>query len=218
MDGAWAESVFGTLHPAVQARLRQGATAASVPAGQVIYRGGGAPRLALVVSGLARVLISSPDGRRATVRYARRGDFTGIISVIADRQVVDSEAVTGCDVLFLEVDAVTRVARNDAGVAWLLAREAGQVCSEVIEMSATNVFGTIRRRVAWHLLDLAQQDEEGLVVVADQQEMADSIGSVREVVARALRGLREDGLVGRSQQGVRLLDPAALHAVAVGER
>jgi CRP/FNR family cyclic AMP-dependent transcriptional regulator len=218
VDGAWAASAFGGLHADVQAKLLQGAKSASVPAGHAIYRAGGTPRMALMVSGLVRVLISSPDGRRATLRYARRGDFTGTISVIADRQVVDSEAVTACDVLFLTVDTVLRVARQDAGVAFLLAREAGQVCSQVIEISATNVFWNIRRRLAWHLLDLAQQDHEGLVVVADQQDMADSVGSVREVVARALRSLREDGYIGRSQNGVRLRDPAALHAVAIGER
>jgi CRP/FNR family transcriptional regulator len=65
-----------------------------------------------------------------------------------------------------------------------------------------------------HLLDLAssQQGPRGpLVAHASQQELADAVGSVREVVARVLRELRLAGLVATLPDGVRILDPTGLH-------
>lgn len=56
-------------------------------------------------------------------------------------------------------------------------------------------------------LELAEQHDDGLVVTADQDELAHSIRSVGEVIARALRTLREAGLVLRVPAGLLLTDP-----------
>jgi CRP/FNR family cyclic AMP-dependent transcriptional regulator len=52
------------------------------PAGSTIYREGAAPREMLVVQGLLRVFMTSPDGRQVTVRYAREADVLGPDSVL----------------------------------------------------------------------------------------------------------------------------------------
>jgi CRP/FNR family transcriptional regulator, cyclic AMP receptor protein len=44
-----------------------------------------------------------------------------------------------------------------------------------------------------------------------QQELAEAVGSVREVVARVLRDLRSVGLIATVPGVVRVLDPAGLH-------
>jgi CRP/FNR family transcriptional regulator len=53
------------------------------------------------------------------------------------------------------------------------------------------------------------------IVEATQQDLANSIGSVREVVARAIDELRRDGLIERSRGGIRMLDPDRLEAEAL---
>jgi CRP/FNR family cyclic AMP-dependent transcriptional regulator len=45
-----------------------------------------------------------------------------------------------------------------------------------------------------------------------QQELADAVGSVREVVARVLRDLRVAGVVATSSDSVLILDAARLHS------
>ncbi len=61
-------------------------------------------------------------------------------------------------------------------------------------------------------LDLAvdEQQDQLLVVRANHQELADAVGSVREVVARTLAGFRTAGYVATQTDGIRLLDPYAL--------
>lgn len=75
----------------------------------------------------------------------------------------------------------------------------------------------MRQRIAAHLLDLAsaQQRPQGdLVARVSQQELADAVGSVREVAARTLRELRLARLVATSPDRVHILDPAGLYELS----
>jgi CRP/FNR family transcriptional regulator, cyclic AMP receptor protein len=54
------------------------------------------------------------------------------------------------------------------------------------------------------------------VAKVSQQELADAAGSVREVVARALRDLRVAGIVATAADRVEILDPARLYAESGG--
>jgi CRP-like cAMP-binding protein len=215
VEQAWANSFLARLPARVQDELRAGALPMTIPPGHIIYRAHDHPRLVLVVSGLARVVASSPDGRKATIRYSRAGDCVGVISVVTQWQEVRAEAVTAADVLFLNVDRLRHFAATEPEVGWLLAQVVGKVCTEVIDMMSSTVFGTVRQRLARHLLDLAVRQGDVLVVVQDQQEMADAIGSVREVVGRTIRDLRDRGLVCRTAEGLCLQDPDGLHSVAL---
>jgi CRP/FNR family cyclic AMP-dependent transcriptional regulator len=187
----------------------------TIPSGHIVYRAYDQPRFVLLVSGLARVVASSAEGRKATIRYARAGDLLGAVSVVTDRQAVSVEAVTASDVLFLNVARVRHLAQTESQVGWALAQLVGSVATEVIEMMSSTVFGSVRRRLARHLLDLAEQRSGEIVVVQGQQEMADAIGSVREVVGRTLRELREEGYVSRTNRGLRIDNPDGLHALSL---
>jgi CRP/FNR family transcriptional regulator len=79
----------------------------------------------------------------------------------------------------------------------------------------------VTQRVASHLLDLAtmpQRPEAPLVSEVSQQELADAVGSVREVVARALRDLRAAGTVATSTDRIEILDPVRLHEQSLVSR
>jgi CRP/FNR family transcriptional regulator len=114
----------------------------------------------------------------------------------------------------IDAARLTAAARGDARVAWALAEELNRRLYETLQQTAINAFGSVRQRVAAHLLDLAstQQRPQGhLVARASQQELADAVGSVREVVARVLRDLRLAGLVATAPDRVEILDPGGLH-------
>jgi CRP-like cAMP-binding protein len=52
-----------------------------------------------------------------------------------------------------------------------------------------------------------------LEVRATQADLADSIGSSREVMSRALRDLREEGIVETAPGVIRVVNPADLAAI-----
>lgn len=89
------------------------------------------------------------------------------------------------------------------------------------------VFGLVSERIA----DLMRLVEEvafrkldqrlaglllgrGRVVHATHQQLADELGSVREIVSRLLKGFAEQGLVRLSREQVEILDPAGLRGIA----
>jgi CRP/FNR family transcriptional regulator, cyclic AMP receptor protein len=184
------------------------------PAGSTIYRQGSYPRALLVVGGLLRVYMASPEGRQVTVRYARTCDVLGIAVLVGGPADVGVQTLAESSLFRIDSRTLTSAAHRDARVSWALAEELNRRLYETLRQTAINAFGSVRQRVAAHLLDLAstQQRPGGqLVAGVSQQELADAVGSVREVVARVLRDFRVARLVATSPDSIHVLDPAGLH-------
>ena len=94
----------------------------------------------------------------------------------------------------------------------LLADLSERVQGFITEIPGT-AFTTVRQRVARHLLDLASErmPERGeLVVFVSQRDLAEAVGTVREVVVRVLRELRQEGVVRTERDRIVIVDPAQL--------
>ena len=219
VEDALAHSFLARLPPEVRDGLRAEGERADYPAGTTVYRAGSDPRAALVVRGLLRVFLTSAEGRQVTVRYARPGDVLGIAVLVGGPADTSVQAVEPSSVFRISARTLTEAARRDARVSWAIAEELNRRLYEVLEQTAVNAFGSVRQRVAAHLLDLAsaQQHPRGrLAARVSQQELADAAGSVREVVARVLRDLRVAGIVATTTDSVVILDPARLYAESGG--
>lgn len=214
VDDALACSFLARLPAELTVRLREEGERADFPAGTTVYRAGEEPRAALVVRGLIRVYLSSPGGRQVTVRYARPGDVLGIAVLVGGPANTSVQTLEPSSVFRISARTLTAAARHDPQVSWAIAEELNRRLYGVLEQTAVNAFGSVRQRVAVHLLDLAsdrQRPQGGLVVTVSQQELADAAGSVREVVARALRELRVAGIVATAADRIEILDPARLY-------
>jgi CRP/FNR family cyclic AMP-dependent transcriptional regulator len=215
VNDALAQSFLAQLPAPLGGRLRAMGERADYPAGTTVYRAGDDPQAALVVSGLMRVFLSSPGGRQVTVRYARPGDVLGIAVLVGGPAITGVQAVEPVSLFRIGLRTLTAAARNDPRVGWAIAEELNRRLYDTLEQTAVNAFGSVRQRVAAHLLDLAsaQQHPHGrLVARVSQQELADAAGSVREVVARVLRDFRVAGIVATAPDQVRILDAARLYA------
>src|SRR5262245_13658218 len=219
VDDAIAQSFLAELPAELASQLRAEGERADFPAGTTVYRAGSDPLAALVVRGLIRVYLSSPEGRQVTVRYARPGDVLGIAVLVGGPANTSVQTLEESSVFRISTRTLTAAARRDPRVSWAIAEELNRRLYGVLEQTAVNAFGSVRQRVAAHLLDLAsdrQLAEGGLVANVSQQELADAAGSVREVVARALRELRLAGIVTTAADRIEILDPARLHAESGG--
>jgi len=219
VEDALAHSFLARLPPEVGDGLRAEGERADYPAGTTVYRAGSDPRAALVVRGLLRVFLTSAEGRQVTVRYARPGDVLGIAVLVGGPASTSVQAVEPSSVFRISTRTLITAARRDPRVSWAIAEELNRRLYEVLEQTAVNAFGSVRQRVAAHLLDLAsaQQHPRGrLAARVSQQELADAAGSVREVVARVLRDLRVAGIVATAADSVVILDPARLYAESGG--
>src|ERR671919_2370155 len=120
---AIADSFLSELDPDLIQRMVEQAIPLDLQAGAILYPEEGDPRMALVISGLLRVYLTSAEGRQITVRYAREGDVLGTAVVIAGPVRTPVQAVTDSRVLLLNADRVRQAARTNGPLAWAFAEE-----------------------------------------------------------------------------------------------
>lgn len=212
---AIAASTLRELPSDVVFRLLVDTTRTTVSAGSTIYREEeAAPHLELLVQGLVRVHVTAADGRTLTIRYCRPGALIGVATVFArgSSRPFAVQALVESDLLRLKPAVVRVIAdREPRLTSAFLTETSERVLGFVAELSDT-AFSTVRGRVARHLLDLASEQQQGDVLIASitQQELADAVGVVREVVVPVLRQLRQAGVVRTERGGIAILQPEQL--------
>src|SRR5512139_887606 len=83
--------------------------------------------------------------------------------------------------------------------------------TELLGLVEAVAFHKLDRRVASALLG------HGRVVEMTHQQLADAVGSVREIVTRVLRNFADQGLVKSGRGSIEVLDAARLRRIAEGE-
>src|SRR3984957_9024831 len=193
--------------------------------------------LVLVLDGLVRVYRTSRSGREVTIRYARRGDILGLPSVVAQVSPAAAQAVVPTRVVAMSAQVLRSRAQRDSQLAWAMAEEMAGSLFNIQERLAHNVFAPVRSRVARYLLAVAtpppppppppppaapprhvappsHASPPSHVAAASYEDIAGAIGTVREVVARTLAALRDEGLIRRTEEGIALIDLDGLREAA----
>ena len=175
-------------------------------------------RVGIVDDGLARAYLTAGDGRQLTVRYVRAGRLIANVSSLAgERTPVRFEAVARSRITEFNVGTLFRLIRTDAAVGVAMSTEVSQQLDDAYVTLAATAFGSMRERIARHLLDRAGTDAASgrHLAPVTQRQLAEAIGTAREVVARALRDFRTEGLIKTRSGAVEILDAARL-ATLVG--
>ena len=207
------------LPPDVMAQLLAGARRSTVAAGRTLHRVGDDDRhVELVVAGLVRVHATAPDGRTLTVRYCRRGALMGILSLYAEPFVmpVTTQVVVAADLLNVDPTVLRGLADRDVRVARALLYELSERADGV---RGRDRWLHVRHRATAGRAASARprhpEPPDGeLVAALTQQELADAVGTVREVVVRTLRELRRDDVIETGRRGIRIHAPEHLLAEA----
>src|SRR5882672_3245162 len=205
------------LSPVVAAELIAGAPTVYYPTGSIVFSPNDGSTAALVVSGLLRYYLAGSEGRELTIRYIEPGDLVG--TLISERSEVNTraQAMQPSVLIHLDVERVQALSRRVPELSQALIDELVNRLRFAFRALAASAFMPVRVRVARDLLERAKVAgplEIGLRIPVTQQALADATGSVREVVARALRELRQEGVIATVDDGITVLDPNALTRVA----
>lgn len=210
---ALARSGFAVLPDETQEALVDGASFLDVPAGGSFMRLGGPYFASVVIEGLIRTFLVSPEGRELTVRYTRPGDINGLTALYARPLTsISQQAITDSRVLVLRSSAVVELADRDAKLANVLLSDLAERAASYIHALANTTLSPLMENVVRHLLDIASVDDSGrLVARMSQQQLANNVGTVREVAGRILRELKDEGLLLTGRDEIELLDAERLH-------
>lgn len=186
---------------------------AETSAGLIFSKEQGQNRVALVLGGLYRMFARSKSGRQMTVAYAREGDMIGLVAALAGPCANGMQALTNGSLWVMTADNLKKHAFHHPQLAAALCEATARYNHEMLEEFADTAFGTVRQRVARHLLDLVVEgtDDGPLLAPISQQELANAVGTVREVVSRVLASFKNEGLVRATQAGLEVLDASQLY-------
>jgi len=187
-----------------------------VDAGQIVFfEQDECVGLHLVVAGQARIYRVSLDGREQVLAVLGPGDSCNEVPAVdggpnpascAALEPTTFWVLSRADLDELRQEIPTL---NDAIIASLAAR-----CRQLVQRVYNLSFLSVSARVAQFLVD---QTEPGHPLSRrrwTQEEIAAEVGTVREMVGRALRHLSEDGLIRLERHRIHVVDREGLRALS----
>jgi CRP-like cAMP-binding protein len=199
------------------AALGDAAAQAHVPAGDLVFRAGDAPRIALIRAGLVRLFLQTDAGRQSTIGYVGPGDLIGLAPLLGGSRAWNAEAVVHTTLAVMTVEQLQAVAAVQPELPWLIAEHVATWASAAMLTLANDSSQPIAARVARHLRELALRTPDGTAVAQiSHQRLADAVGTVREVISRQLRTLRAQGVIDTLPGRVIIVNETRLDGIAAG--
>jgi len=207
---------FAREDEAVDQRIIDAAREISLPAGATAFRQGDAcGNYLLVIEGSIKVIARSESGQEIVLYRVRRGSSCVLTTAcLLSRGRYPAEGITETPVRALALPAGVFETGLDASPAFrrFVFEAYGQRLAEVIRRVEELRFGSIRQRLARHLLE---QATDGRLDITHAQ-LAAELGSAREVISRQLKELVQQGLIRLERGRIFLQQPDALETLAAG--
>jgi CRP-like cAMP-binding protein len=172
-------------------------------------------------SGKARIFRTGADGREQSFRLVGKGDTFGEVPVFDSAPNPASvETLETSEVILFPSNVVTDLVRQHPEVALPLLVHFAKRLRSFTELVEQISLQTVPSRIARYLYHLAREEgvptAGGIVVPREvtQQDLASLVGSVREVVSRALKVMEDDGIVTIRRKEILIRDLAALREMS----
>jgi CRP/FNR family transcriptional regulator, anaerobic regulatory protein len=206
---------LGSLPDALRERLSQEMTVKRIPAGTRLFDEQDACQaFPLVLSGTIRVAKVAPSGRRLKLYDVEPGDSCILTSsCLIAHKTYPARGATETDVELAVVPAglfMTLIDQHEPVRRHVFALFAERL-TELMALVEAVAFQRLDQRLAARLLG------HGTVLRLTHQQLADELGSAREIVSRVLGQFADEGLIRSGRQEIEILDANALRQRATGQ-
>ena len=210
--------LFRDLNDGARRELAARSTLRAFAADEVLWHTGAEPRgFFVVLEGVVRV-VRSVNGRQHVVHVERPGGTLGDVALFEGKPYPATAIAQGRTVcLAITRDGLESAIRQDPELAFaLLGRLAARVRHVIGRLDDAG--RPVQARLAAYLLERqARTGAEVFTLGASQAVVAEDLGTVREVLGRNLRELRDRGLIRLEARGViGIVDARGLREVAEG--
>jgi len=184
--------IFCDLDPEALDQLCRYAKHATLKRGATIYsKGDPGNSLYAVISGTAKMSISSADGRSAILNLIGPGEIFGEIALLDGRaRTADAIANTNCEVFIIDRREFIPFVKSQPALAMkfieLLCTRLRWTSDQVEQIILQNLPG----RLASALIRLSEKNKpapEGRTITITQQEISEMVGMTRESINKQLR-------------------------------
>ena len=206
---------FQDLEPRTLERIRTAMFEVQAGKGQLLFsEGEPAEAMYGVRSGQVKIFKLSPDGREQVLRIAGPGECFNEVPIFdGGPNPANAQALEPTRLWRIRRTDMQRLLQEHPAVAFgFLKAFAGKLryfTRKVEDLS----FRSVTSRVAKLLLEIAEDDDSGglrLPPRFTQQEMANVVGTAREMIGRAFKVLEKEGAIKMDRHRVVIVSRAAL--------
>jgi CRP/FNR family transcriptional regulator len=172
----------------------------------VISEGETIKYIPILINGSVKVY-SLDDGKELVYYYIKPYEsctmtFASIFTNSKSRIYACTEE--SCDVLLLPVDNVLSWIIEYPLLNQFFLKEYDKRYTAIMEMVTQAVFYKLDKRIM-DLLDKRIKENDGKAIKISHKEIANTLGTAREVVSRILKKHENDGLISQSNQGIAIV-------------
>lgn len=215
---------FSKLPAEVLAALAAVALERHYDRGQMIFlEGESCTGLHIVAAGAVKIFKLSGQGREQILHRAGPGEtFNDVAALDGGPNPASAAALTEASVLVICRPDIQRLAQSYPALAWALIESVARRTRHLVAMVEDLALRSVKERLARLLLAEAARTSTAGTINRDQMvtqaEMAARLGTVREMIGRALRELADAGLIQFDRHRIVITDRRGLAGVADGLR
>lgn len=185
-------------------------------AGELVVLEGEAQRgLYFLQYGWLKVVKTSPSGREQILRFLEPGDTFNEIGVFTNQaNPATAIALEPAGTWLIPRSALQRLLEDDPSFAQQVISNMAERMLYLVSLVTDLSLRPVTGRLARLLLEDAVDDVLVRPRWYTQAELAARLGTVPDVIQRALRGLENEGLIAVEKNQIRILDRQAMSAIA----
>lgn len=184
---------------------------------EILGQGDEGTSLVIVLDGVVRISMVTPNGREIILDYAEAGAILGEIAVLDGQpRTASATAMWPGRMVRISRDNFLGFIERHPKVAIRLLREMARRLRETDSTIESDRAFTTAPRLARYLKRLTDQKMHGTRLTRDlsQSELGSFVGISRENINRQLAAWATDGVIELTQGKIRIIDPDYLTAIA----
>jgi len=207
---------FAELPTEIQQVIVESATHRHFKAGQVIYvEGEPAESIYILEKGWVKATRMNREGREQAMMFLRPGEVFGDIAVLTGTTYPGTViALEDLDVWVIPAQTILDLINRHPRFALAVIRHLGERVLHYISLVEDLSLRSVEARLANTLLHHTEMREGQLIVPRREwttfDEMSIRLGTVRDVLSRALKALENENLIRVEKQAFVILDPKGL--------
>ncbi len=215
IDATFLKSIpyFSVMNPVELEAIKQSFSEKTMQRGEVIFREGElSDTLFFVVAGAVKIFKTSAQGKEQILSIARPGEALNDIPVFDGGTNPTNAQTLGPVTLYsIKKDRLDSIMQQYPKVALntskVLAQRMRELVTLVEDLSFRHVLGRVTKILLTHAGDGFAKEH------LTQQEMAAMAGTAREVVARSLKALEEQGHIRLERHRIVITDKKSLEEI-----
>lgn len=173
--------------------------------------------LLLILSGRLRVYISADNGREISILFLKQGEAFNIMTADAAGPsdiIPQLQAIEDTVVAYIARACVTPLAYCVPELAEFIFETAAKNAQGILNCIERHLFSSLRHSVARIILEQSERERSDNIHITHEQ-IANHLGTTREVVSREMDYLRCAGLISTARGRIGIIDRARLSLLGI---